>query len=80
MSVGVVLEMFEARFVLRNQALEKAEHVRLHIGVGVFIDRQSASRVLREENADAVVTFRDQLFDIGRDVDHLLPSPGLDLD
>lgn len=48
MCVGIMFEVSEVWFKLRYQAIEKAEHIGLHIGVGILIDRQAAGRVLRK--------------------------------
>ena len=72
MRVGVVLEVLEVWFVLRDQPVKKSEHVRLHIRIRILIDRQTARRVLREQYTDPVGLIGNQLLNFRCDVDHLL--------
>ena len=66
-----MFEMFEVRFVLRDQPFEKAEHIALYIGIGILVYRQPTGRMLGEKNADTVPV-RQMRFDLRSDVDHLL--------
>lgn len=67
---------------LRNQSPQKTEHIAFDVRVGVFVNRQTASRVLRKQNADAflLARFADDIFDFARDVDHFLALDRIDFD
>ena len=54
MRVGVVFKVPEAVVKLRNRIFQKKQHIAFHVRVGVFIYRQAARRVLREQKAHAV--------------------------
>src|SRR5215207_5326982 len=58
MCVGVVLEVFKLRIVLRDQPLQKSEHVGLHVRIRVLVYRQTAGRVLTKTNANPVAFVR----------------------
>jgi len=68
--------MPEIGLVLRDQTGKKPEHITSHIRVGVLVDRQAASGVLDEKNADSVLDAdtRDPFGDLVGKVDHFFAS------
>ena len=77
MCVGIVFEMPEIRFGLRDQALQEAEHVALYVRVGVLVYGEAAGCVLGEEHTDAVAIWQE-FFNIRSYLDHLLTITRLD--
>lgn len=74
--------MTKAFVELRNQRAQKTEHIAFNVRVGVFVDRQTAGRVLREQNADAFFRARigDDIFDFARNINHFLALHRVDFD
>src|SRR5438093_9662451 len=66
--------------VARHRALERREHVRLHIRVSVLVHEHRGGRVRDRDRADPVTDLRSRHRSLysRRDVDGLLPLRGLD--
>lgn len=81
MRVGVVFKVSEAFVILRNQIFQKQQHIVFDIRVGVFVDGQTARRMLREKNANAVFCFglAQMFFDFGGDFNHFLAFVRFDI-
>ena len=78
MSVGVVFEMSEIWLILWYESPQETEHIALDVGIGIFVYRQAAGRVLREQRTDSFArgVFADKPRGLGRNVDHFLPLSG----
>lgn len=53
MGVGIMLEMAKTFVILGNRVFEKKQNITLNIRIGVFINCQTAGRVLRKKHADS---------------------------
>jgi hypothetical protein len=76
-AVAVALVVLVVRLALGDQRLELAEHVALHVGVGILVDGD-AGRGVRDVDDDepADEPRREDLLDHRSDVDHLRPGAG----
>jgi hypothetical protein len=74
--------MLEAFVKLRDRVFQKQKHIVFDVRVGVFVDRQTARRMLREQNADAFfrMGFAEELFHFLRNFDHFLALARFNLD
>ena len=73
--------MAKAFVKLRDRVFQKQKNIVFDVRVGVFVDGQTAGRVLREKHADAFLRFRfaQNVFDLRSYFDHLLALFRLDL-
>ena len=62
MRVGVVFKMAEAVVKLRNRIFQKKQHIAFHVRVGVLVDGQTARRMLRKKNVNAIAVFWQNMF------------------
>lgn len=69
MRVGVVFVVPKAFVKLRDRIFQKQQKIVLHVRVGVLIDRQTARRMLCEQNANPFARFGNKLFNFARDLD-----------
>lgn len=77
-----MFEVFEVGVILRDNTMEKAEHVALNIRIRVLVYRQPACRVLRKQYADPIasVAFRNKTRGLAGYIDHLFAARRSDLD
>lgn len=78
MCVGIVLEVFEIRFVLRYQSAKKAKHIAFDVRVSILINGQSTGSMLREkhENAFALSALSNGPLGLSGDIDHFFAFMG----
>lgn len=70
MRIGIFFNVFECFAILRDQLAQKAEHIAFHIGIGVFIHRKAAGRMLYEQEKNTFARVGNQPFDFAGDLDH----------
>ena len=56
--VGILFAVAKAHAVLRNQRAQRVQHVARHVGIGVFVDRETGGGVLDVEDDDAFLNAR----------------------
>jgi hypothetical protein len=69
--------MPKAFVILRNRIFQKKQKIMLHIRVGILIDRQTARRMLCEQNADAFARVGNIFFNFARNLDQFFALRGL---
>lgn len=79
MGVRIMLVMAEFRLELRYQPPEEADHIAFHVGVGIFVYRQAAGRVLGKQRANAFtgrgLTYKRRC--VRSDIDHFFTLTGI---